>query len=289
MSGRVCGSHSLCAVPVLVEAKPITPRMLRVRFAGPALAEFRAVSPDQQAKFFFAKPGQHRPVVPPMPADGDVMTWFQAYRAMPEAERPWMRSYTIRRHHADRDEIDVDFVLHEHGAGPATRWALRAGPGDPVGMLGPAVAHHVQVGPHEWRLLAGDESALPAIGALLEAGPAVPTVAFVEVADAREEQPLPGQVHWLHRDGAAAGQPGLLLDAVRAAALPAGPAFAWVAGEASAVRALRRHLVGERGIPLGQVAFCGYWRSRRSQDDELTEEDAAERAEVLAAFAEQGR
>ncbi|HEY1972399.1 MAG TPA: siderophore-interacting protein [Pseudonocardia sp.] len=262
----------------------ITPRMMRIRLGGPALAGFRSVAPDQQAKFFFAKPGQDLPDVPSIGADGDVMSWFQAYRAMPERRRPWMRSYSIRRHHPDRQEIDVDFVLHGHGddsaPGPATRWARRAEEGDPIGMLGPAAAHHLVVRPHDWRLLVGDESALPAIGALLEAEPTVPTQVFVEVTDVSDELPLPGaQVHWVHRGTAG------LLETVRAARLPAGDGFAWVAGEASEVRAIRRHLVGERGLDRKRVAFRGYWRRHLTQDDDPTAEDAADRTEVMAELA----
>ncbi|WP_028934091.1 siderophore-interacting protein [Pseudonocardia spinosispora] len=264
----------------------IAPKMMRVRFGGDDLAAFRSVSPDQQAKFFFAKPGQGAPVVPPMPEDGNVMTWFQAYRSMPEARRPWMRSYSIRAHHAGSGEIDVDFVLHEHPgepAGPATSWAKSASVGDRVGMLGPARSHFVTPGAYDWRLLVGDESALPAIAALLDADSAVPTLAYIEVADAAEEQPLTGaDVHWLHRDGLPAGRSELLVEAVRAAEFPPGTPFAWLAGESSAVRALRRHLVNDRGVNRKQIAFSGYWRLHLTQDDDPTTEDVAERAEIMA-------
>jgi NADPH-dependent ferric siderophore reductase len=36
--------------------------------------------------------------------------------------------------------------------------------------------------------------------------------------------------------------------------------YAWIAGEAGMVTTLRRHLVGELGLPRRQVAFMGYWR-----------------------------
>ena len=39
-----------------------------------------------------------------------------------------------------------------------------------------------------------------------------------------------------------------------------GSVEALVQGEAAAVRAMRRHLVGERGIDRRSVAFMGYWR-----------------------------
>ncbi|WP_229869287.1 siderophore-interacting protein [Streptomyces inusitatus] len=267
----------------------ITPHMVRVTFGGEDLAEFTHVSPDQHVKLFFSRLSDRAPVIPPMPASGDVGHWYRDYLAMPEIERPWMRSYTIRSHDPLRHEVDIDFVLHGEGdtSGPASRWAASAVPGDIVGMLGPQLSHHRTPGPRDWTLLTGDETALPAIGALIEAlEPGERAIAYIEVADAAEEQEFTtaGDVtlHWLHRDGANPGESGLLVDAVRAAEFPEGEVFAWVAGESSAVRALRRHLVADRGIDKSAVAFTGYWRVRLTQDDALTEADVADREEALA-------
>jgi NADPH-dependent ferric siderophore reductase len=104
-------------------------------------------------------------------------------------------------------------------------------------------------------------------------------VVFLEVPDAAEEQPLPGEVHWLHRDGAPHGVK--LLEAVRGAKLGDGSVAAWLAGEAGMVRAVRRHLVGERGLAKGDIEFTGYWRRRLTQDDAPTPEDLADAAEKL--------
>ncbi|MCM2387347.1 siderophore-interacting protein [Streptomyces albipurpureus] len=267
----------------------ITPLMQRVTFGGEDLADFQHVSPDQHSKLFFSRLPGRAPVVPPMPADGDVGRWYLDYLAMPELERPWMRSYTIRSHDPVRQEIDIDFVLHGEGdhSGPAAQWAAHAEPGDVVGMYGPQISHYRTPGPRDWTLLAGDETALPAIGALLEAlAPGERAIAFVEVDGAAEEQEFTtaGDVtlHWLHREGTPAGHSPVLVDAVRAAGFPDGEVFAWVAGESSAVRALRRHLVNDRGIDKRAVAFTGYWRLKLTQDDALTTDDLADRAEALA-------
>jgi NADPH-dependent ferric siderophore reductase len=127
-------------------------------------------------------------------------------------------------------------------------------------------------------LFAGDETAVPAITTLLSE--VDNAVVFLEVPDAAEEQTLPGDVHWLHRDGAEHG--AKLLEAVRGAKLPDGSVAAWIAGEAGTVRALRRHLVGERGFDKGDVEFTGYWRRKLTQDDAPTSEDLADAAEKLA-------
>ena len=113
-----------------------------------------------------------------------------------------VRTYPIRRWLPETGEIWVDFVVHgdEGIAGP---WAVNARPGDPFRFMGPG-GGYAPSRTAEWHLLAGDESALPAIAAALEGMPAgVPVRAFIEVADAAEEQKLesPGdaEIVWLHR------------------------------------------------------------------------------------------
>ncbi|MFE3142516.1 siderophore-interacting protein [Streptomyces scopuliridis] len=273
----------------------ISPHTARVTFGGPSLADFTLDGPDQQVKLYFPRPGQRVPRLPEAGTDGDVMRWYGAFQAIPEEERPWTRSYTVRSHDPLRATIDIDFVLHGDGgsdgadAGPATSWARKAATGAVLGMFGPSAyfATPVPLGTTDWLLLAGDETALPAIGTLVEALPeGARAVAYVEVVDAAEEQRFEtaGEVtvHWLHRGGAPAGRGGPLVAAVRAAEFPAGSVLAWLGGEAGAVRTLRRHLVEERGLDKRSVHFSGYWRLDLAQDDAPTEEDLAEARERLS-------
>ncbi|RKT19613.1 NADPH-dependent ferric siderophore reductase [Streptomyces sp. 1114.5] len=274
----------------VVETRRITPRTARITFAAEALADTVGSAPDQQLKLCFPRPGQAEPVLPAV--QDDPMGWYRAYLAIPEAERPLMRSFTLRRRRPGTRLVEIDFVLHGD-TGPAATWALRAAPGDRLGMVGPSALYAPPVpfaeaaAAADWVLLAGDETALPALATLVGALPAgVRALAYVEVADEAERQPLESRaelaVHWLHRDGAAPG--AALVGAVRAAELPAGTPFAWLAGEAGAVRALRRHLVEERGVPKPSVDFTGYWRHRLTQDDAPTAEDLADVQERLAGY-----
>ncbi|MGH3760364.1 siderophore-interacting protein [Actinophytocola sp.] len=251
-----------------------TPRMVRVSFAAP---DGFVAWPDQQVKLCFPRAGALR--LPP--AAGDEMRWYQAFLAIPEESRPWMRSFTVRAHDPARGEIDVDFVLHGD-AGPAVRWARTAAPGQVLGRYGPSEIYRKPLRPGDWYLFAGDETAVPAIGSLLESlPPAARAVVLLEVADPDEEQPLSTpdatDVRWLPRS---AGES--LLDAVRALTFPRGAVSAWLAGEAGTVRALRRHLVSERGVPKRAIEFAGYWRRRLTQDDAPTDADMAEAMERLA-------
>lgn len=258
----------------VTRVRPLTPRMSRVSFTAP---EGLVHWPDQQLKLMFPRDG----TLPLPPSDGDDMRWYQAYLAIPEASRPWQRSFTVRRHDPARGEIDIDFVLHG-STGPAVRWARSAAPGQVLGRYGPAEAYRKPLRRGDWYLFAGDESAIPAVGSLLESlAPAARALVFLEVASAAEEQQLStpddARVVWLHRD---AGES--LVAAVRAASFPPGTVSAWLAGEAGAVRTLRRHLVAERGVAKREIDFTGYWRRQLTQDGAPTEEDMAEAMERLA-------
>jgi NADPH-dependent ferric siderophore reductase len=231
----------------------ITPRMVRVTLAGDELAGFGGDGPDRRIKMFFPVEGQDRPAVPRATSGGPLWPAGQA--------RPTIRTYTVRRFDETAGELDVDFVLHE-GHGPAAAWARDARAGAWVGVSEPG-GRYVVDPDADFHLVIGDESALPAVATVLAALPdGVPAVAYLEVADAAEEQELPGgaAVHWVHRGDRPAGEP--LTDAVQAAQLPEGRGQAWLAGESACVRDLRRHLLDDRKFDRRAVYATGYWRAR---------------------------
>ncbi|MEU6700641.1 siderophore-interacting protein [Pseudonocardia sp. NPDC046786] len=237
----------------------ITPAMIRVTLTGEELAGFPGHGPDRRIKMFFPVEGQERPAVPRASTGGPVWPAGEA--------RPAIRTYTVRHFSPDtgeHGELDVDFVVHA-GHGPAAAWAVAAAPGAWVGVSEPG--GRWEPDPHaEHHLVIGDESALPAVATVLETlaadHPAVPVRAVLEVADAGEEQRLPGTavVDWVHRGDAPAGTP--LVDAVRAVTLPDGPGQAWLSGESAAVKELRGHLIADRGFDRRAVYATGYWRAR---------------------------
>lgn len=265
------------------------PSLVRVTFTGPELRDFRSDGRDQSLSLFLPHPGQSEPVVPLELGEG----WWQGWRELPDDVRAVMRSYTLRALRADAlgrtAEIDVDFVLHGVGAeagpsaaaGPASRWAARAAAGDRVLLLGPAVADNraIRFRPPEDAstvLLWADETAVPAAAAVLESLPAGARArVWLEVPHAGDVQELPtaadAEVTWFVRDGCAAPDVPLALDAVRGTSLPSpGRAYVWIAGEAGHVKLLRRHFVGERGVDRRRVTFVGYWR-RGLTEEQLRE------------------
>jgi len=232
----------------------ITPKMVRIVVGGDALAGFVSAAHDDHVKVFFPQPGQDKPVLPTPSPNGPVY---------PEgAQRPAARDYTPRRYDAAANTLTIDFVLH--GDGPATTWAAQARPGNFLGVGGPRGSFIVP-DDFDWYLFAGDESALPAIGRRLEELPAgAHAIVVVEVAGAGEEQTFSSRARvdttWLHRDGAEPGTTSLLHEAIAEVRLPPGDGYAWVAAEAATAKALRRLLVGERGMPKDRVKAAAYWK-----------------------------
>ncbi|WP_329117606.1 siderophore-interacting protein [Streptomyces sp. NBC_01465] len=267
----------------VVGARRISPSLMRVTFGGEELKDFYAGGRDQSITLFLPHPGQHEPV---LPASYEPATWYAEYRSVPEDVRAVMRSYTVRaqRRHP-REEIDIDFVLHEAASdaasvGPACRWAAQAAPGDRVAVIGPTVAENtaVRFQPREGTdsvLIWADETALPAAAAILESLPTGTTArVWLEVQHTKDRQALTtaadARITWLVRDE---GAPQAL-DAVREAELPGARPYVWIAGESGSVKELRRHLVRERELDRRDITFVGYWR-RGLSEEQLREEAAA--------------
>lgn len=248
----------------------LTPHMIRVVLAvsppapGPAGGEAPAdleigAYTDHYVKLLFAPPG----VAYPEPLDLEAVR-----RDLPREQWPRTRTYTVRDWDPAAREMTVDFVHHgdEGLAGP---WAARARPGDVIWFQGPG-GGYVPDPAADRHLLAGDESALPAIAAAVERLPdGAPATVFVEVAGPREEQKLAAagevRVVWVHREGRPVGE--ALVEAVTAVGFPPGEDVqVFVHGEAHFVKELRRWLRLDRGVPRERLSVSGYWRRGSDED-----------------------
>lgn len=238
----------------VVRTERLTPHLVRVVLGGEGLREgFAPVHADSYVKVIFPAPGARYPD----PLDLDAVR-----EQFPPEQWPRLRSYTVRRWDADRAELTVDVVVHgEDGvAGP---WAAAAQVGDVVHLQGPggAWSPDPEAGSH---LFLGDESALPAIAAALERLPTHAVVqALVEVHGPEDELPLARPVTWVHRGGQAVGE--ALLDATESLTV-APDVHAFVHGEATFVKILRRWLRVDLQVPADRVSISGYWRL--GSDDE---------------------
>jgi NADPH-dependent ferric siderophore reductase len=293
----------------------ITPHFTRVTFAGDELAGFGTAGLDQRVKVVLPLPGRGFAAFP-QGAD-----WYGAWRQLPAEHRNPFRTYTIRAVRPELREVDVDFVTHGD-TGPGSAWAGRAQPGDEIVLVGPDELSEDRTIGIDWRpgdvdtvLLAGDETAAPAICAILESLPDdAAGAALIEVPSADDALPVRApegvEVRWLPRRAdqvhgerlvpavrdwvartcwlrdcadpasaaaeasrrtlaelaAAADADGILWDVPEGTSLD-GDCYAWIAGEASLIKTLRRFLVQEAGLDRRQVAFMGYWRRGRAELD----------------------
>ena len=260
------------------DVRRLTPKLIRVVVTGEDLDGFGAGAyTDHYVKLQIPPPGA--PYSAPFDAE-DVKA------RLPREQWPRTRTFTVQHWDEERNELTIDFV--DHGdAGIAGPWAASARPGDGLQLTGPGGAYTPDPGA-DWHLMVGDESVLPAISASLARVPEdVPVHVVVEVDGPKGEVALesPGDLRltWVHRRDRP-GADDLLLQALRALELPAGAVHAFVHGEAAAVRAVRRHLIVERGVPREALSVSGYWKRRRTEEgwredkaewNRLVEEDAA--------------
>ena len=253
-TGDGCGLEVLPSFRemTVLRVADVTPHVRRITLTGHDLKRFESDSvhvrllfpPEGLAIPEWPKPGKNgRPVWPP------------------EDRKPAQRVYTIRRIDAASAEMDIDFVMHEV-PGIASGWAARAKAGTIVGLLGPGGREMTS---NDWVLLAGDETAIPAMARILEKLPATTRgVALIEAEDAREVQelahPAGVEVRWLFRSGEEPGRNTLLADAVMAVRWPTdGSSYAWLGAEEATARRLRAYWRDEMGLEKGRWQAVSYW------------------------------
>ncbi|NUR52616.1 MAG: siderophore-interacting protein [Hamadaea sp.] len=283
----------------VVRVTPLSPSFVRVTLGGESLRDFADNGYDQRFKLILPLPGRG---VRDLPVTAD---WYAQWRALPAERQNPIRTYTVRAVRTEAAEVDFDVALHGV-TGPASRWASEVKPGDELAVYGPDASYGGVHGGIDFHppavlgsvLLAGDETAVPAIAGILERLPAdAQGVALMEVPVCGDHLPIAAPagvtVTWLPRDGAAHGV--RLIAAVRAAAermlpVPVGAGastledvdvdqqllwevpevvpdgrYAWLAGEAGVIKTLRRALVTDYGLDRGSVAFMGYWRQGKAE------------------------
>lgn len=295
----------------VVDVIRLSPHFVRVVFTAPDLDVFGTAGLDQRIKLLLPLPdGTFSDIGHEDPEKVEDGSWYTRWRDLPADVRNPLRTYTVRRIDAESRRLTVDFVVH-HDAGPAGAWADAVRPGQRLVIVGPDERSPDSRSGIDWRpgsarrlLLAGDETAAPAVSGILESlDPACDVDAFIEVPTAADildlELPPGFRVTWLARDerghGAALGEAiaawtEASTDLLSLAAAPRrqqladidvdlellwdspevsdGEFYAWIAGEAAMVKSLRRHLVSGCGVDRKRVAFMGYWRLGQSERQE---------------------
>ncbi|WP_375478133.1 siderophore-interacting protein [uncultured Jatrophihabitans sp.] len=215
---------------VVTAAAALTPRMRRLTVRADALLGL-AIRPAQDVELLLREPSGRRV----------------------------KRRYTIRHSRPEVGEIDLDVLLH--GAGPGSAWGAQSAPGDEVEFQGPR--GKLELHPAPWHLLAGDEAALPAIGAICASlPPGERALALVEVHDAADQLPVDADVRWLCRGDTPPGGAALLTAALRELELPPGAGRCYLLGETRAAIALRA-VLEDMGVHHESIFVKGYWNLGR--------------------------
>ena len=206
----------------VARVEELTPHFRRITFKDESLSDFVSASFDDHVKVF-----------------------------VDDARR----DYTPRSFDNAARELVIEFALH--GEGPAAEWAAQAAPGHTLAIGGPKGSMIVPLD-YDWHLLVGDETAFPAVARRLEELPAgAKAVVILQSADTADRRAFESaadvDLTWVSSDAQ-------LLAAVRALALPEGDGYAWCAGEASCMAALRRELVDVKGHPREAICAAAYWK-----------------------------
>ena len=238
---------------IVVSNERITPRLTRLRISGPELATLKIDEPAASVRLLVPAPGDDDLVVP---------SWDGNEFLRPDGSRPIIRTLTPRGL-AD-DTLTLEIVLHEGGA--LSDWATSVEGGEHAAISGTGRGYTIDPDAAGF-LLAGDESAIPAISQLLEwIGPEIDVDAIIEIADPEGRAPLPSHaratVSWVELPaGAPPGE--ALVEAVETLDVPDGWRV-WAAGEAAAMFRIRKHLFDTLGLERRHATVRGYWKHGRS-------------------------
>jgi NADPH-dependent ferric siderophore reductase len=233
------------------QVENIAAHMIRVTLTGD-LAGFTSLGFDDHCKVFFP--------------DGTT--------SAEGAPNSLGRDFTPRRHDPALNILEIDFALHD--AGPATRWAAQAQPGQTLSLGGPRGSFIIPTD-YDFHLLVGDETGLPAISRRLAELPAGSRAIVIgEIDGGADEIALPSKadttVTWAHRNGAVPGANDVLANALAKLNLPAGDFHAWVACESLTAKALRRQLIADHGANPKWMRAAGYWRRDSAAVHEVFED-----------------
>ncbi|GAA1484799.1 siderophore-interacting protein [Brachybacterium fresconis] len=236
----------------------LSPRLLRVTVGGEQYAHLnRNTHADAYVKLLIPEPASG--LQPPFDLD--------ALREDSPELLPARRTYTVRHWDDEAQSLDLDVVLHGHGAdsGTAARWADEAQPGDRIALMGAGGGYTPEESASS-HLLIGDHAALPAIAASLESmDPAATGLVLLQLDEEEDllELPHPAgvELRWV------IGQRERLLEAVSALDLSATAGLqVFCHAERALTKQLRRVLVTDAGIARDQISISAYWALGRIED-----------------------
>ena len=241
-------------VLTVIDNQQLTPNMQRIRFQADNLSDFPSDAAGGYIKLLFTEQG-----------DTDISM-------LGEDERPKMRTYTISNLHKALNQLDVDFVRHEHlvidndSGGFAAVWSQSVSIGDTISIAGPGMIKPVNIDT-DWYFLVADMTALPALSAQLAKLPtAASGYAVIEINHKDDKQTLVKpegiEIIWVVTDEAKTN----LLTQVKALTWQQGEVSVWCACEFSDMRALRVYFRSDKSVDKDNIYISSYWKTGCTED-----------------------
>ena len=189
----------------------------------------------------------------------EIPQWNGNEFLLADGRRPTLRTLTPLT--TDGDVLRL--AILRHGGSPLSSWLERCGPGDQVAVSGPGRGLTPDPAVGDW-ILAGDESAIPAIMTLLRAIPPPASIRVIVEADEHDPEDRPAMpdhvgasIDWGTPGPGAPSGDTLVRRLAQVTVSP--DTLLWAAGEAAAMQRIRRQL--DRGsTPRSMTVVRGYWK-----------------------------
>ncbi len=220
-----------------------TPHLRRISLTHPSLKDVGELNPGAHVKI----------IIPPEEGNQSVR-----------------RTYTIRKLDRVSGMMDIEFVLHGDN-GPASAWATNVSVNDYLGL---AIKQSRKIiNWSDWYLFVGDESAIPAIAAILESLPeGTPGSAFIKASSRFEIFQINTKssikISWLSRKEEPLMHYSQLLKGLENLEPPDAlhySRYAFIAGERDMVNTVKKH-VSLLGFEREELHAAIYWTRGLSED-----------------------